>query len=59
MSHYTDRANAAQAAIKTYAELSRCSMDTEALRDLITDLGHWADWNDIPFETEVVHALAT
>lgn len=53
------RARWAQDALTAYAAKDRCGIDTETLRDLITDLGHWADRNGIAFEREVIHALST
>ena len=49
----------ARAALDTFVERDGGTLDAEALRDLITGLGHWAIQNGIAFEAEVVHALAT
>lgn len=53
------RARFAHTALKRFAKSTSCDMGGEALRDLITDLGHWADRNGIAFEREVINAMLT
>ncbi len=53
------RARWAQDALAAYAAKDGCGIDAETFRDLVTDLGHWADRNGIAFEHEVIHAMLT
>lgn len=52
------RAERARAALDAYATNDPFGIDQDTLRDLITDLGHWADRNGIAFEREVINALS-
>lgn len=52
------RAERAHAALDAYATNDPFGIDQDTLRDLVADLGHWADRNGMAFEHEIIHALS-
>ena len=47
----------AQTALNAFQKATRCDPGDEALRDLLTDLRHWADKEDICWEEALAFAM--
>ena len=47
----------AQIALDAFQKATRCDPGDETLRDLLTDLRHWADKADIPWKRAYTFAM--
>lgn len=47
----------AQTALDAFQKATRCEPGDESLRDLLTDLRHWADKEDIPWRAAYANAM--
>lgn len=51
------RVNWAQTALDAFREVTRCDPGEESLRDLLTDLRHWANRSGICWEDSLASAM--
>jgi len=54
-----DRAKWAHEALRAFAAETGCDLETEALHDLLCDLGHWADCHGVDFPIACGRAIET
>ena len=54
-----DRARYALSALRAFADVTGSQVDREAVRDLLTDLGYYADRSGLDFEEELRRACQT